>query len=260
MRCTWRMRSTWARASCQRVVAAPVQVPGVQQQVDEFGVGRGHQPVDLGAGLDAAAHVVVVAQARGRPLGELADLVQPVHQPGPLFVVEDGLVRQHRDVGELMHRVAELGHHDALAAHLGDERDLAPERLDREVGHVGIGEVEAHPRLGDLKPAHAELLLQPRDVRGVLVANAAPLEACESHLAHALLEGNVVPDPAEVVVGPAGRHDREADGVAVEHRHGDALLEGWPRGSGSTDGTGDPSSLASLQLVTPSTNTLTFCH
>ena len=44
------------------VIARPVQVSGIEEEVHRLGVGVGHQAVHLGPRLHAGAHVVVVAQ------------------------------------------------------------------------------------------------------------------------------------------------------------------------------------------------------
>jgi hypothetical protein len=136
------------------------------------------------------------------------------------------LFRQDRDIGELVHRVAQLGHHDAFPTHFDDEVELLAKRLESQVGHVVGREVEAHPGFGDPQAAQLELPLQSRDVGRKRVTDAAPLEPGEGDLAHALRERDVVAHPREVIVGPAGRHDPEGDLVALEHGHRGALPAG----------------------------------
>ena len=139
----------------ERIVAGEREMAGVQEQVHERRVGGRHQPVDLGPGHHARAHVVVVTEPHALAVGDLAEPVEAARERVPLRVVEDRAVREQGD-RQRVDGAAELGHDEVRPAHRLDELELRVEVRERLLLHVVDREVGAHPRLGDAQAAQVE--------------------------------------------------------------------------------------------------------
>ena len=193
------------------VAAGEGEVAGVEEEAHR-NVGRGHEQVDLGLGLDHRAHVVMVGE-------RAALLLQPVGEPGELLAVAADVVgAELRAVGDrhrdpVLHRVRGLGIDQHRAAECQEEIEL--------LAQASLLLVQTELQQAAREPAGDEgqaMVLEQRPQHlGIERELAALLHAGitgGAGFAQAALERDVAAELGQVVVGPADGGDAEADGHA----------------------------------------------